>query len=277
MAKIRPKRRARRRDPPGAAPLSGARPLGRQGQHRQRRPHRARAGVLPAAGARGHAGAGGPPLQGDGERRRAVRAAQSQRAQFPAARRARRRRHHLAQDRRAGQGVLDGAAPDGDPGARGARPAAARAHEHAVGAVPLRNRARGRRPHAHARPARQAERAERRAGRGACTRRSSAPISTPTCGWWCCAGRGRISAPAPTSTSCSRRPTGHPPRTRPPRCGWARLFGRMRRLPKPVVAVVQGRALAGGAGLVTACDLVLAGAGASSATPRSSAASCRRW
>lgn len=40
------------------------------------------------------------------------------------------------------------------------------------------------------------------------------------------------------------------------------LFGRMRRLPKPVVAVVQGRALAGGAGLVTACDLAVAGAGA---------------
>jgi methylglutaconyl-CoA hydratase len=40
------------------------------------------------------------------------------------------------------------------------------------------------------------------------------------------------------------------------------LFGRMRRLPKPVVAVVRGRALAGGAGLMTACDIVLAGAGA---------------
>ena len=38
------------------------------------------------------------------------------------------------------------------------------------------------------------------------------------------------------------------------------LFSRMRALPKPVVAVVHGRALAGGAGLVTACDLVLAGA-----------------
>lgn len=36
------------------------------------------------------------------------------------------------------------------------------------------------------------------------------------------------------------------------------LFTRIRRLPKPVVAVVQGRALAGGAGLATACDLVLA-------------------
>jgi methylglutaconyl-CoA hydratase len=40
------------------------------------------------------------------------------------------------------------------------------------------------------------------------------------------------------------------------------LFGRMRALPKPVVAVVRGRALAGGAGLMTACDIVLAGEGA---------------
>ena len=36
------------------------------------------------------------------------------------------------------------------------------------------------------------------------------------------------------------------------------LFVRMRQLPKPVVAVVQGRALAGGCGLATGCDLVLA-------------------
>jgi methylglutaconyl-CoA hydratase len=40
------------------------------------------------------------------------------------------------------------------------------------------------------------------------------------------------------------------------------LFGRIRLLPKPVLAMVQGRALAGGAGLATACDLVLAGASA---------------
>jgi methylglutaconyl-CoA hydratase len=40
------------------------------------------------------------------------------------------------------------------------------------------------------------------------------------------------------------------------------LFSRMRRLPKPVIAVVHGRALAGGAGLVTACDLAIAGEGA---------------
>ncbi len=36
------------------------------------------------------------------------------------------------------------------------------------------------------------------------------------------------------------------------------LFLALRGLPKPTVAVVQGRALAGGAGLATACDLVLA-------------------
>src|SRR5207249_11836906 len=36
------------------------------------------------------------------------------------------------------------------------------------------------------------------------------------------------------------------------------IFLRMRALPKPVVALVRGRALAGGCGLATACDLVLA-------------------
>lgn len=40
------------------------------------------------------------------------------------------------------------------------------------------------------------------------------------------------------------------------------LFSRIRELPKPVLAMVHGRALAGGAGLATACDLVIAGAGA---------------
>jgi methylglutaconyl-CoA hydratase len=40
------------------------------------------------------------------------------------------------------------------------------------------------------------------------------------------------------------------------------LFTRMRALPKPVLAVVQGRALAGGAGLVTACDIAVAASSA---------------
>jgi methylglutaconyl-CoA hydratase len=37
------------------------------------------------------------------------------------------------------------------------------------------------------------------------------------------------------------------------------VFTRMRELPKPIIAMVHGRALAGGAGLVTACDLIVAG------------------
>jgi methylglutaconyl-CoA hydratase len=40
------------------------------------------------------------------------------------------------------------------------------------------------------------------------------------------------------------------------------VFSRIRQLPKPVIAVVHGRALAGGAGLATACDLILAGTSA---------------
>jgi len=40
------------------------------------------------------------------------------------------------------------------------------------------------------------------------------------------------------------------------------LFLRIRRLPKPVVAAVHGNALAGGCGLATACDLVVAAEGA---------------
>lgn len=39
---------------------------------------------------------------------------------------------------------------------------------------------------------------------------------------------------------------------------FAEIFLRMRRVPKPVVALVQGRALAGGCGLATASDLILA-------------------
>jgi methylglutaconyl-CoA hydratase len=45
------------------------------------------------------------------------------------------------------------------------------------------------------------------------------------------------------------------------------VFIAMRRLPKAVVAVVHGRALAGGCGLATACDLVLAQSDASFGYP----------
>ena len=42
----------------------------------------------------------------------------------------------------------------------------------------------------------------------------------------------------------------------------ANVFRLLRTTPKPVIAVVRGRALAGGAGLATACDVVVAGEGA---------------
>lgn len=45
------------------------------------------------------------------------------------------------------------------------------------------------------------------------------------------------------------------------------LFTQMRSCPKPIVAVVHGRALAGGCGLATACDLVLARAGSAFGYP----------
>ena len=45
------------------------------------------------------------------------------------------------------------------------------------------------------------------------------------------------------------------------------LFVAMRRLSKPIVAVVHGRALAGGCGLATACDLVIAARSASFGYP----------
>lgn len=45
------------------------------------------------------------------------------------------------------------------------------------------------------------------------------------------------------------------------------VFVRMRELPKPVVAVVEGRALAGGCGLATACDMILAHEGATFGYP----------
>ncbi|HWC75119.1 MAG TPA: enoyl-CoA hydratase/isomerase family protein [Gemmatimonadales bacterium] len=65
-----------------------------------------------------------------------------------------------------------------------------------------------------------------------------------------CAGMdlNELLASADQSTEQNRRAALH----------FAQVFIRMRRLPKPVVAIVHGRALAGGCGLATACDLILA-------------------
>lgn len=42
----------------------------------------------------------------------------------------------------------------------------------------------------------------------------------------------------------------------------SRLFHRLYTFPKPVIAAVEGAAIAGGAGLATACDLIVIGSGA---------------
>ena len=47
----------------------------------------------------------------------------------------------------------------------------------------------------------------------------------------------------------------------------ARVFRRLRSIEKPIVAIVRGRALAGGCGLATACDIVLAAESASFGYP----------
>ncbi len=65
-----------------------------------------------------------------------------------------------------------------------------------------------------------------------------------------CAGMDlhELLASADHSTEQNRQAASH----------FGSIFVRMRRLPKPIVAVVQGRALAGGCGLATGCDIVLA-------------------
>ena len=109
---------------PAHASVIAPRALGRQGRHRQRRRHRAQAGVVSAPRARGRrATRVARHFRGViTRRRRAVRAAEPQRAELPAPRRARRRRHALAQDGRAGQGLLDRDAAHGDRRARRAGP-----------------------------------------------------------------------------------------------------------------------------------------------------------
>src|SRR5207245_10550777 len=48
---------------------------------------------------------------------------------------------------------------------------------------------------------------------------------------------------------------------------FAEIFLRMRRLPKPIAALVHGRALAGGCGLAAACGLGMAAASAQLGSP----------
>ena len=79
------------------------------------------------------------------------------------------------------------------------------------------------------------------------------------------AGRGTTSAPAPTSnrsSACFGPSRENLADARSPR----RAVPRHARLTRAHVAAVRGRALAGGSGLATACDIVLAADSANSAT-----------
>ena len=57
----------------------------------------------------------------------------------------------------------------------------------------------------------------------------------------------------------------------------AMLYDLIYTLPKPTIAAVNGAAVAGGAGLVTVCDLAIAVRRRSSAIPKSAAGSWLRW
>ena len=57
----------------------------------------------------------------------------------------------------------------------------------------------------------------------------------------------------------------------------ATLYDLIYTLPKPTIAAVNGAAVAGGAGLVTVCDLALAAPRRGSAIPRCAAAWWRPW
>src|SRR5213592_3890301 len=99
------------------APRARPRPLGGQRRHRERRADRAQARILSRPRETGDRGPRRAALQGDDHGHgRALRAAEPHGAELPAARSARRRRDHFAQDRRPGEGAVHGVAAHGDRG-----------------------------------------------------------------------------------------------------------------------------------------------------------------
>src|SRR5205823_8562215 len=174
---------------------------------------------------------------------RALRAAQLARPELPAAWGARRRRHDFSQDRRSREGVLD-------------RSLAARAGAPLVsdrvlaaleGGVLTATLNRPEKKNAIDTPLIDAlltllEQADLDS--------AVRVMAVRGAGGDFCAGMdlNELLASADHSVEENRRAALH----------FAEIFLRMRRIPKPIVAVVHGRALAGGCGLATACDLVLA-------------------
>src|SRR5512142_607496 len=228
----------------GAPPRAGARPLGRQRRHGERRPDRPARGRLSHPRPARHRRPRRAPLQGDDHGAgRALRAAQSAGVEFPVARRARRRRNDFAEDRRAGKGVFDGTAADGDRGG----PVTERVAVTLVDGVLTGTLNRPEKKNAiDSRMMDELavlfERAELEAAVRVVVLRGA--------GKDFCAGMDL------TELLESADRTVEQNRAAALRFGG--VFLQMRSLPKPVIAVVQGRALAGGCGLATACDLVLA-------------------
>ena len=70
-------------------------------------------------------------------------------------------------------------------------------------------------------------------------------------------GEGLLRRCGPGGTA-GHRPSGTPAENERDALRLGALLARLRACPRPVVALVQGRALAGGAGLATACDVVIA-------------------
>src|SRR5438034_10740152 len=221
-------------------------PVWGQGRHGECRPHRPQATVLSHPRRAGHRGARGPPLprhdHGEGG---ALRAAQPPGAELPPARGARRRGHDVAQDRRPGKGVLHRAAAAGDRH-RGA-PVSDRVLTALEAGILTATLNRPEKRNAIDEPMIDAllamlERADLDAG--------VRVIALRGAGTDFCAGMdlSGLLASADKTVADNRRAALH----------FAEIFLRMRRLPKPIAAIVHGRALAGGCGLATACDLVLA-------------------
>src|SRR5581483_4832548 len=207
-----------------------------------------------------HPGARGRTLRRHHHRRGgAVRAPQPAGAQLSAPRRAGRRRDGLAQDRRPGEGLLDRAPPDGHRGPGRRSPALrpprntgmSRVRVEVAGTVGRITLARPEKKNAlDLQAALELLDALQRLADDPAVR----VILLGADGSDFCAGAdlAALGALLEADADTHRRDAE----------ALGRVFTTIRELPKPVVAAVRGRALAGGAGLATACDIVLAEEGA---------------
>src|SRR6266581_7291909 len=227
-----------------AAARARPRPVRRQGRYGQRGVDRAETGVLSDPGETRDGRARSPALQRHDLRAgRAVRAAQPPRPELPAAWRARRRRHHLAQDRRPREGVFHRA-----PASRAGAPQVSdRVLAALEGGVLTATLNRPEKKNAIDTPMIDAlltllDRADLDAAvRVVAVRGAGADFSAGM-------DLNELLASADRPVEENRAAA----------LRFGEIFRRMRAIPKPIVALVRGRALAGGCGLATGCDLVIA-------------------